>query len=119
VSLLGERYGQGTTGTILGTVIDESAAVVAGAEVRATNSETGVKRNTTINSTGHYQMEFLPAGQHTVDIIAPGFSKFEETSIVGVAAQSTRVDAAPNPGSVSNSIEVKGAAPLRNWGGCI
>src|SRR5208283_4908312 len=108
-------YGQsGTTGSIFGTVMDKAGAVVTKAEVTATNTQTGVKRNTTTNSTGYYQMEFLPAGQYTVDITAPGFSRFEETSIVVVATQSTRVDAPLNPAGVTNSIEVKGATPLIN-----
>ncbi len=108
-------YGQsGTSGSIFGTISDKSGAVVAKAEVTATNTQTGVERNTTTNSTGYYQLEFLPAGQYMVEITAPGFSKFEETSIVVVATQSTRVDAALNPGGVTNSIEVKGATPLIN-----
>ena len=36
--------GQGTTGTLLGTVIDKSGGVVAEAVVMATNTETGLNR---------------------------------------------------------------------------
>src|SRR5271165_7107445 len=104
----------GTTGSIFGAISDKSGAVVANAQVTATNSQTGVKRNTTTNSTGYYQIEFLPAGQYMVDITASGFSKFEEPNIVVLATQSTRVDATLNPGGVTSSIEVKGAAPLVN-----
>ncbi len=104
----------GTTGSIFGTISDKSEAVVANAQVTATNTQTGVKRNTTTNSAGYYQIEFLPAGQYAVGITASGFSTFEATSIVVLATQSTRVDAALSPRGVINSIEVKSAAPLVN-----
>jgi len=108
-------YGQsGTTGSIVGTISDKPGAIVANAEVTATNTQTGVKRSTTTDNTGYYQMEFLPAGQYEVDVTAPGFSKFEETGVVVVATQSTRVDATLKPGGVTSSIEVKGATPLIN-----
>src|SRR5271166_1474952 len=108
-------YGQsGTTGSIFGTISDKSGAVVAQAEVTATNTETGLKRNTSTNSTGYYRMEFLPVGPYAVEITAPGFSKLEQTGIVLVATQSTKVDAALNPGSVTASVKVTGAAPLIN-----
>src|SRR5208337_5026808 len=107
-------YGQGTTGTIFGTVTDKSGAVVVNAEVIATNTETGLKRNTSTNSTGYYRMEFLPVGPYAVEITAPGFSKLEQTGIVLVATQSTKVDATLNPGSVTESAKVTGTAPLIN-----
>ena len=59
-------------------------------------------------------MEFLPVGQYTVEIAAPGFSKFEQTSVVLAAIQSTRVDATLNPGGLTESLQVVGAAPLVN-----
>ena len=107
-------YGQGTTGTLFGTVIDKSGAVIAEAVVMASNTDTGLKRRTSTNGTGDYRMEFLPVGQYTVEITAPGFTKFEQTSIVLVAIQSTRVDATLNPGGLTESFEVTAAAPLVN-----
>jgi len=107
-------YGQSTTGTIFGTVTDKSGAVIAGAVVLATNAETGLKRQTSTNDTGDYRMEFLPVGQYRVEIAAPGFSQFEQTGIVIAAIQSTRVDATLNPGGLTESFEVTGAAPPVN-----
>src|SRR5208337_1134962 len=90
-------FGQsGTTGSIFGTVSDKSGAVIPSAEVTATNTQTGVTRDSTTDKSGYYQIGFLPAGQYAVDITAPGFSSFEETSIV-LATQNTRVDAALSP----------------------
>jgi hypothetical protein len=59
-------------------------------------------------------MEFLPVGQYTVEITAPGFSKFEQAGIVIAAIQSTRVDATLYPGGLTESLEVRGGAPLVN-----
>ena len=58
----GYLLGQATaTGTLQGTVSDQSGAVVSGAEVVATFKATGVTRNTTTSETGAYRFDFVPA----------------------------------------------------------
>jgi len=56
-------FGQATaSGTIQGTVTDNSQAVVVGAQAVAANKETGASRTTTTDGTGSYRFELLPAG---------------------------------------------------------
>src|SRR5215469_12250043 len=52
LAVAGSAFGQVTTGTILGTVKDPSGAVVGGAAVTATNTDTGVTRTTTCEADG-------------------------------------------------------------------
>ena len=54
--------GQVSTGTILGTVQDQSDAVLPGVEVTATNTETGITRRTVSGSRGEYRIPALPPG---------------------------------------------------------
>ena len=48
-------WGQSTnTGTVVGTITDQSGAVVAGATVTLTDTSTNVPRSTTTNAAGRY-----------------------------------------------------------------
>jgi hypothetical protein len=67
--------GQVTTGAIQGVVHDPAGAVVAGATVTVTNTETGISRTTTTNDQGFYRVTNLTPGQrHSVTVAAPGFA---------------------------------------------
>lgn len=57
---------QTVTGTLEGRIPDPSGAVIAGAEVSAKNSETGLTRATKTNDAGYFQITFLPLGAYDV-----------------------------------------------------
>src|ERR1041385_9455047 len=75
-------HSQGTTGTIYGSVVDSSGAVVAGAKITATNIATNVTRATSSGTDGNFTLPFMPVGTYRVDVDAPGFKKFEQTGLV-------------------------------------
>jgi Carboxypeptidase regulatory-like domain len=54
------------TGSIVGTVIDQSGAVVSGAEVTITNQGTGQTTSLTTNSVGAYTSGALVPGEYKV-----------------------------------------------------
>jgi carboxypeptidase family protein len=56
------QTGAGTFGTILGTVNDETGAVVPKVTVTATNEKTGVGRSTATSSEGDFQIPALLPG---------------------------------------------------------
>lgn len=73
---------QEVTGSIVGTVKDQSGAVVSGATVRLTNTDTNVVvRTVTTESNGDYSAPLLPIGHYTVAVEAPGFKKAVQTGI--------------------------------------
>src|SRR5437773_12528649 len=70
------------TAQISGTVKDSSGAVLPGAEITATQTDTGVSRMTITNETGQYILPNLPVGPYKVDATLPGFRTFQQTGIV-------------------------------------
>ena len=66
-----------STGSIVGTVTDQSGAVVPGANVSIINKATEQQLNLTANSAGLYQSGPLTPGEYTVRVGAPGFTTTE------------------------------------------
>jgi hypothetical protein len=62
-------------GTITGTVADSTKAVIPGANVTATNTETTSKYETISTETGNYTLTQLPVGTYQLTVELPGFKK--------------------------------------------
>lgn len=67
---------QSDTGVIKGVVLDSQGAVIPGAEVRATNNQTGQAFLTKSDDTGAFLLTDVPFGDYSVLITSPGFAKF-------------------------------------------
>ena len=67
------------TGTILGTITDQSGGAVANAKVTVTNMRTGLTRSGTTEQQGDYLIPLLPLGQYKVEVVATGFALQEST----------------------------------------
>ena len=108
----GNAFAQATaSGTIQGTVTDQTSAVVSGAQVEAKNKATGVVRTAISNDTGVYQFELLPVGIYTVKVTKTGFSGVAQTIEI-LIGQTATVNVELKTGSVSEIIEVTSEAPL-------
>lgn len=104
-------FGQaGATGTILGTVTDNSGAVVANAAVAITNLATGVTKKTATSSSGDFTAPYLQPGTYKVEVEAPGFQKSVLQNIGLVVAQEVRANVTMKPGAVSETVEVQANA---------
>ena len=102
--LLGARLAWGSVGGIIsGLVKDPSGAVVTGAEVVATNAETGVKSSAKTDSAGFYSFSTLTLGRHQVEIKQTGFKLFLATDLVIDANTVLRVDATLELGLVTSA----------------
>ena len=75
------------TGSISGTVLDQSGAVVSNATVTATNLGTNSKSRQKTSASGSYTIPNLLAGDYKVDVVASGFATFEEQIHVEQLAQ--------------------------------
>src|ERR1700676_340040 len=102
-----------SSGGIIGTVTDASAAVVAGATVTITNKDTGQVSSLVTNATGAYSAGTLTPGEYIVKISAPGFRPLNLaiTVQVGVIASG---NASLSPGQVTDVVNVYESAVTVN-----
>jgi hypothetical protein len=99
------------SGDLVGTVLDKTGAVVPGARVEATNSETGVKYETKANEGGEYRFNNLPVGTYSVSGSTPNFATTTINNFkIELNKTSTLQITLEIKGAVT-SIEVSGAAP--------
>ncbi|HEY8551699.1 MAG TPA: TonB-dependent receptor [Vicinamibacterales bacterium] len=106
--------GQGTTARLVGTVKEPSGAVVPGATITAVNLDTGITREALTNEEGDYVMPNLPIGRYEVAAELTGFKRIVRSPVPLDVDQTARVDFELELGSVSETVEVVGAAPLVN-----
>jgi hypothetical protein len=103
---------QSDRGTITGTVSDATKAVIPGASVVATSTQTAAKYETIITQTGNYTLAQLPVGTYALSVEQPGFKKCVRQGITVLAAQILRVDVALELGGVIEEISMRADAPL-------
>ncbi len=104
--------GQLITGTVTGTVMDESAAVVAGANLRLTNEGTGVSQLAKSDEAGNFRFLLLPSGTYRIEASSPGFKTFRREGIIVEVDRSVAVPVSLQVGSVTDTVEVQGGTPL-------
>ncbi len=95
------------TAEISGTVRDQSAAVLPGVEITATQTDTGISRMTITNETGSYTLPNLPVGPYRLEASLPGFRTFLQTGIVLQVNSSPVINPVLEVGQVSETIEVQ------------
>ncbi len=100
------------TSSIVGTVDDPQKAMVPGATVTLRNTDTGVERNATTDSSGDYQFPNLIAGHYQVSVSAEGFAKAVSGSIPLENGTTRRMNITLTVGKVSEVVAVTGAADL-------
>ncbi len=96
--------------SLTGSVVDPSGAVVADAEVVATNMGTNVASSTRTTSAGVYTIPYLEAGNYRITVTAAGFEAFEVKDIHLESSQTARVDAPLRLGSTGTKVEVSATA---------
>ena len=107
---------QGPVGTLNGTILDQSGAVVPGATVVAVNSATAVESKTTSTSAGAYTLPYLPSGTYTIRVTAPGFRTSTAENVILRVAQDLTVNINLEVGQVSQQVTVSDQPPLIDTG---
>jgi hypothetical protein len=102
------------TGTISGTVQDQSGAVVAGANVTAQNPATNFSRETVSATNGFYRFDQLPVGTYTITTEAAGFKKSITQSIALSVNDALTLDIKLEVGQVSEVVTVSEAPSAVN-----
>jgi len=108
---------QTSQGRILGTVVDQTGAVVPGAKVIVTNVGTNISRELTTTSAGDYVAPNLDPGVYTVTAEANGFKKGVSTKFTLEVSRDVRIDVKLQPGAVSETVEVSAEGALADTAG--
>jgi outer membrane receptor protein involved in Fe transport len=105
-------FGQATaSGALQGTVLDKSEGAVVGAEVSVTSKATGTTRSVATSDAGSFRFDLLSAGLYTIKVSKAGFSTVTQ-NVELLVGQTATANVVLSPGSVSETIEVTGEAPL-------
>jgi hypothetical protein len=99
--------GQTSTGSIVGTVTDQSGAQIADATITVTNVATGVVRSTVTNNLGAYSAPVLPPGTYRITASKPGFAQTSVEDLVLRIDQVFQRDITMRVGAVSEEVTVK------------
>jgi hypothetical protein len=101
-----QTFGQSITGDILGTVYDSTKAVVPGAKVTLTATDTGIKQEAPSDENGNYLFAALKPGIYSVQASKEGFQTSEVTNITLLVGARPRVDVTLQVGAVTQTVEV-------------
>ena len=110
--LVSAAFAQTDRGTITGTVLDPTGAVVANASIEAKNAATNETYKAGATGTGNYTLSNLPAGSYELTISAAGFKKYVRPGVGVQVAGTLRVDATLEVGATSDTVTVNDEAPL-------
>ena len=98
----------GNAGTIKGTVLDPTGAVVAGASITATNPVTGYSQQASSGSDGSFVLSNLPPNPYHLEVMAEGFAAFTQDVVVR-GSLPVQVTATLAVGESTTTVKVEGA----------
>src|SRR5580700_5019530 len=110
VLISGGARAQTSNGTLLGSVVDPSGAVLPRASVSAVSSQYGQTHETRTDSVGTYRLESLEPGVYAVTISAPGFETRTVMEVVINGSLATTINGKMKLAAAQQTIEVQAAA---------
>jgi hypothetical protein len=102
---------QASTGTVSGTVRDQSGAIIPNTQVMIVNTATNVTSNTRTNDAGFYFFPGLIPGPYRLTVEVPGMQKYEGTLTLQ-AAYSAVIDPVMRPAQATTTVEVTDVTPM-------
>jgi hypothetical protein len=99
-------------GSIVGTLTDETGAVVPAADVTVTNTSTGLSRKATTDGAGYYSIGNLVEGIYDLSVSASGFKPYTQTGVNVPINAVTRIDVRVQVGAITDQVTVEGSAPV-------
>src|SRR6266567_5293328 len=105
-------FAQEFRGSLSGKVIDQQQAVLPGAKIVATETETGAKFQTVANADGTYVLPFLPPGPYAVTAEAPGFKRYVNQNERITTNERAQLDIQLEVGAFGQSVTVTADASM-------
>jgi outer membrane receptor protein involved in Fe transport len=107
---VGPAEAQVLYGSIVGSVLDQSDAVVPNATITIVSKETGLTRETTTDVGGRYSLVNVLPGTYDLRVSATGFRTLTREGVAVVINTVTRADLKLEVGAVTEQITVTAAA---------
>jgi carboxypeptidase family protein len=101
-----------TTGQLVGSVQDQSGAVVPGVELQLQNDETKGIQTTTASADGGFVFPTVLPGSYTLTVTKQGFETTSYKGLIVYAARTTNQTVTLKVGAVNQIVEVAGAADV-------
>ncbi len=114
VLLVGTVFGQISSGTLVGTVVDQNGGAVAGATVEVTDNATSKLRTVQATSEGTFTVPQLDVGTYTVKVTAQGFKAFTATELKIDVGKQYSLAVTLEPGGVNENVTVVAGADVLN-----
>jgi Carboxypeptidase regulatory-like domain len=101
---------QQATASINGTIQDTSGAVIPGATITLTNSNTQVKQTTVSTDTGRYVFVSVMPGAYTLAVIKTGFAPVSQGAFTLYVNQTATFNVTLKVGTTTQTVTVEAAA---------
>jgi Carboxypeptidase regulatory-like domain len=105
-------FAQETRSTILGTVKDQSGAVVSGATVDVTNTDTNTTTKLSTNSSGYFEAPYLLPGVYSITVTAQGFKRHVQRGYTLTVNNRQNMDITLEIGAAAESVTVTASTAL-------
>src|SRR6185503_1958810 len=104
---LNSVYAQGATATLSGVVIDQTGAVIPGANIAVISIAQGFQRTTAANNEGIFVVPLLPPGNYTVKAEHEGFNPAELREVILNVNDQRTIKISLKVGNIANqSVDV-------------
>ncbi|HVT98849.1 MAG TPA: carboxypeptidase-like regulatory domain-containing protein, partial [Acidobacteriaceae bacterium] len=105
-------FAQVDEGSISGTVVDSTGAVVPNAQVTLLNTDQGITVQTSTAAGGTYTFAPVRAGHYEITVTAQGFSKTTQSNLTVNVGTPLTVNIQLKVGQASETVQVTEAPPL-------
>jgi hypothetical protein len=100
------------TARVTGTVADTSGAIIPGAQVQITGTQTGLVRKITSGADGAFVLPDLPIGLYELQVTKQGFATYEQPGIQLEVGATPTIDVVLKAGSEETTIVVSANATV-------
>jgi hypothetical protein len=97
---------------IHGVVADQTGAVIAGAQIKATQTDTGQARTGASSGDGSYVLPNLPIGPYSLEVTAPAFNNYVQSGIILQVGNNVQINVALQVGAVNQEMRVSANAAM-------
>ena len=105
-------WAQVDTGSVAGTIVDESGGSLPGVTVSVTNLATKQARTTVTNESGRYQITALQPSRYTIQAELPGFSTVIRPNVTVNVGSAVDVNLMLKVSAIQETVTVTGQVPM-------